>query len=83
MTVNPGFGHQHFLRSTLPKIKRVRRMIESLNLSCEVEVDGGVDQKTLPLALEAGADVFVAGSSIFGESEGVAVSMNHLRGVLT
>jgi ribulose-phosphate 3-epimerase len=83
MTVNPGFGHQHFLRSTLPKIKRIRQMIESLNHCCEVEVDGGVDQETLPLALEAGADVFVAGSSIFGEYEGVAAAMNQLRGVLT
>ena len=45
MTVDPGFGHQHFLRSTLPKIKRVREMIESLHLRCEVEVDGGVDRK--------------------------------------
>ena len=79
MTVNPGFGHQHFLPSTLPKIKHVRHMIESLDLACEVEVDGGVDQKTLPLALEAGADVFVAGSSIFGERNGVAAAMNQLR----
>src|SRR6266498_4567804 len=68
MTVNPGFGHQHFLRSTLPKIQRVRQMVERMKLSCEVEVDGGVDQETAPLAAEAGADVFVAGSSVFGQS---------------
>src|ERR1700719_2702929 len=66
MTVNPGFGHQHFLHSTLPKIERVRQMVERMKLSCEVEVDGGVDEETAPLAAEAGADVFVAGSSIFG-----------------
>jgi ribulose-phosphate 3-epimerase len=66
MTVNPGFGHQHFIHSTLPKIQRVRQMIERLKLNCEVEVDGGVDEQTGPLAAEAGADVFVAGSSIFG-----------------
>ena len=72
MTVNPGFGHQHFLRSTLPKIERVRQMVERMKLSCEVEVDGGVDEETAPLAAEAGADVFVAGSSVFGNKAGVA-----------
>jgi len=79
MTVDPGFGHQHFLRSTLPKIKRVREMIDSLHRRCELEVDGGVDQETAPLAYAAGADVFVAGSSIFGDIAGVTASMNQLR----
>jgi len=79
MTVNPGFGHQHFLRSTLPKIERVRQMVERMKLSCEVEVDGGVDEETAPLAAEAGADVFVAGSSIFGNKAGVAAAMGRLR----
>jgi ribulose-phosphate 3-epimerase len=79
MTVNPGFGHQHFIHSTLPKIQRVRQMIERMKLSCEVEVDGGVDQETGPLAAEAGADVFVAGSSIFGSEAGVASAMDGLR----
>ena len=50
MTVNPGFGHQHFLRSMLPKIERVRQMVERLDGRCEVEVDGGIDEKTAPLA---------------------------------
>jgi ribulose-phosphate 3-epimerase len=79
MTVNPGFGHQHFLPSTIPKVKRVRQMIEDLHLHCEVEVDGGVDHETAPLAYAAGADVFVAGSSVFGDIAGVAASMNRLR----
>ena len=79
MTVNPGFGHQHFLHSTLPKIARVRSMVEHYNARCEVEVDGGVDEATAPLASAAGADVFVAGSSIFGDGEGVAAAMNRLR----
>lgn len=79
MTVNPGFGHQHFLPSTLQKIERVREMIERTNLSCEVEVDGGVDEKTAPLASAAGADVFVAGSSIFGDKAGVASAMSRLH----
>jgi len=82
MTVDPGFGHQHFLHSTLPKITRVRRMIEHANLRCELEVDGGVDEATAPLARAAGADVFVAGSSIFGDSAGVAAAVNRLRTTL-
>jgi len=79
MTVNPGFGHQHFLRSTLSKIERVRQMVERMKLSCEVEVDGGVDEETAPLAAEAGADVFVAGSSVFGNKAGVTAAMDRLR----
>ena len=82
MTVDPGFGHQHFLHSTLPKIRRVREMIDNLHRGCELEVDGGVDQETAPLAYAAGADVFVAGSSIFGEIAGVTASMNRLRTTL-
>ena len=82
MTVDPGFGHQHFLRSTLPKIRRVREMIDNLHRGCELEVDGGVDQETAPLAYAAGADVLVAGSSIFGEIAGVTASMNRLRTTL-
>jgi ribulose-phosphate 3-epimerase len=79
MTVNPGFGHQHFIHGTLPKIQRVRQLIERMKLSCEVEVDGGVDEETGSLAAEAGADVFVAGSSIFGNKAGVASAMGRLR----
>ena len=79
MTVNPGFGHQHFLHSTLPKIRRVREMVERMRLNCEVEVDGGVDEETAPLAAAAGANVFVAGSSIFGDKEGVTTAMDSLR----
>jgi ribulose-phosphate 3-epimerase len=79
MTVNPGFGHQHFLRSTLAKIQRVRQMVERMKLNCEVEVDGGVDEETAPLAAEAGADVFVAGSSVFGNKAGVTAALDRLR----
>jgi ribulose-phosphate 3-epimerase len=79
MTVNPGFGHQHFLRSTLDKIRRARQMIEQINPSCDLEVDGGIDPETAPLAVAAGANVLVAGTSIFGDSQGVAVAMKRLR----
>jgi len=79
MTVNPGFGHQHFIRNTVSKIQRVRQMIERANPSCEVEVDGGIDVETAPLAAAAGADVFVAGSSIFGSGAGVESAIKRLR----
>jgi ribulose-phosphate 3-epimerase len=79
MTVNPGFGHQHFLPTTLPKIRRVRQMINQAKSECEVEVDGGLDSTTAPLAVAAGANVVVAGTAIFGESEGVAAAMERLR----
>ncbi len=71
MTVNPGFGHQHFLPTTLPKITRTREMIDRIKPGCSVEVDGGIDATTAPLAVAAGADVLVAGSAIFNGSEGV------------
>jgi ribulose-phosphate 3-epimerase len=79
MTVDPGFGHQQFLRTTLPKIGRVRDMIDRLNPACQVEVDGGIDATTAPLVVRVGATVLVAGSSIFGARDGVAVAMNRLR----
>ena len=81
MTVNPGFGHQHFLRTTLPKIHRVRQMIEQADLICDVEVDGGIDGETAPLAVAAGANVLVAGTAIFDETDGVAAAMERLRAV--
>jgi ribulose-phosphate 3-epimerase len=82
MTVNPGFGHQHFVPTTVPKIRRVRQMIEQVKSGCDVEVDGGIDAKTAPLAVAAGANVLVAGTAIFGESEGVAAAMEHLRAAI-
>jgi len=69
MTVNPGFGHQHFIQSTLPKVKRVRQMIEQSKRACHIEVDGGIDPQTAPLAVAAGADVLVAGSAVFNETD--------------
>jgi len=79
MTVNPGFGGQHFIATTVPKIRRVRQMIEQVKPSCDLEVDGGIDPKTAPLTVEAGANVLVAGSAIFGENDGVAAAMKRLR----
>ena len=79
MTVNPGFGHQHFIHTTLPKIQRVRRMIQQVRPECELELDGGIDPATARLGVAAGADVLVAGSSIFGEPAGVDAAMKKLR----
>jgi ribulose-phosphate 3-epimerase len=80
MTVDPGFGGQHFLNTTLTKIKRVRKMIDAVNPSCELELDGGIGPAMAPLVVAAGADVLVAGTSVFGDREGVAAGMNKLRG---
>jgi len=79
MTVNPGFGHQRFIHTTLPKIRRVRKMIDEMKRDCDLEVDGGIDATTAPLVVDAGANVLVAGSAIFGEREGVIAAMNRLR----
>ena len=78
MTVNPGFGHQPFLHMTLPKIRRVREMIERIKPGCDLEVDGGIDAQTAPLAVDAGANVLVAGSAIFNNPDGVAAAMKRL-----
>jgi len=79
MTVNPGFGNQHFLPSTLPKIRRVRQMIDQLKPGRDVEVDGGINAETAPLAVAAGANVLVAGTAIFGDCKKVTAAMDRLR----
>ena len=79
MTVNPGFGHQHFIATTLPKIRRVREMIGRVKPGCDLEVDGGIDAITAPLAVAAGANVLVAGSAVFGAADGVAAAMKRLQ----
>jgi ribulose-phosphate 3-epimerase len=79
MTVNPGFGHQHFLATTLPKIRRVRQMMDQIKAGYDVEVDGGIDATSAPLVVDAGANVLVAGSAVFSEREEVAAAMDRLR----
>jgi len=66
MTVNPGFGGQSFIESSLPKITELRRRIDELDLPIELEVDGGVKVDNIEEIAAAGADVFVAGSAVFG-----------------
>ena len=66
MTVNPGFGGQKFLTSQLKKIENIRKKIEKSGKKIELEVDGGINDQTARIAVEAGADVLVSGSYIFG-----------------
>ncbi|GJL48938.1 ribulose-phosphate 3-epimerase [Candidatus Nitrospira salsa] len=80
MTVNPGFGGQRFIESTLSKIRHVRQLFRNRHLEGEVEVDGGVDLHTAPRAIEAGADVLVAGSSIFNDPQGPGSGLRQLQG---
>ena len=69
MSVNPGFGGQAFIPNSLDKIKELRRMIHNRKLSTLIEIDGGVNEKTISAIADAGVDIFVAGSAIFGSSD--------------
>ena len=79
MSVNPGFGGQSFIERTVRKIERVRSMLDGLGSGAELEVDGGIDARTAPLVVAAGADVLVAGSAIFNSADGVAGAIAGLR----
>jgi ribulose-phosphate 3-epimerase len=69
MTVNPGFGGQSFIDACLPKIQALRGMLDKKGLETELEVDGGVKESNIAQIAHAGADVFVAGSAVFGSSD--------------
>lgn len=69
MTVEPGFGGQSFMYDQLPKIRELRKYIDANGLACELEVDGGVDPVTAKLVKDAGANVLVAGSAVFGKPD--------------
>ena len=79
MTVDPGFGGQDFIESTIPKIRRVRELLDRVRPGCELEVDGGIHVATARRAVEAGARVLVAGSAIFDDPGGVRSGMDCLR----
>lgn len=68
MSVNPGYGGQKFIQRSIDKTKRLRQMIDQAGADCLIEIDGGVNAQTAPLLVEAGADVLVAGSYVFGHS---------------
>lgn len=69
MSVNPGFGGQSFIREVLPKIREVKAMADEFNPALEIEIDGGVNEETAKLCIEAGANVLVAGSAIYNKSD--------------
>jgi ribulose-phosphate 3-epimerase len=69
MSVNPGFGGQVFIESTLPKIEKVREIVEQSNRAIEVEVDGGISPATSGAVIKAGANVLVAGSAVYGAED--------------
>ncbi|MEG8040982.1 ribulose-phosphate 3-epimerase [Sphingomonas sp. LR60] len=81
MSVNPGFGGQHFIDSQLKKISAIRRMIEQSGRDIDLEVDGGIDAESARRAIEAGADALVAGTATFrGGPERYAENIRGLRG---
>lgn len=69
MSVNPGFGGQKFISTVLPKIRQVKELADALNPELEIEVDGGVNEETAKLCIEAGANVLVAGSAVFNKED--------------
>jgi ribulose-phosphate 3-epimerase len=79
MTVNPGFGGQTLIPSTLPKIRQLRAMIEQSGREIDLEVDGGMNIQTIKQAVEAGANVLIAGSTIFNNKYSVQEGIDRLR----
>ena len=78
MTVYPGFSGQHFLPESPERIRKLRELINNLNPSCELEVDGGIDDATAPITVEAGANVLVAATAVFGDPRGPAEAVRAL-----
>ena len=79
MSVNPGFGGQSFMPETLPKIVDMRKLLNNRELHAELEVDGGINADNAPDLAKAGADILVAGNSIFGAQEGIGAAIRRLR----
>lgn len=82
MTVNPGYAGQSFITGMEAKISRVRQHLDSIQSTSWLQVDGGINTKTLPLALNAGATNFVAGSAIFSHPQGIHSGISSLRSIL-
>ena len=79
MTVFPGFGGQAYLPTSDERIRKLRELIDKHNPSCDLEVDGGIDAQTAQRAVEAGANVLVAGTSIFRHKNGIAAAVRELQ----
>jgi len=78
MTVNPGFGGQEFIPATLGKIRQIRNTIQERGLDCEIEVDGGINYETARSVVDAGANVLVCGTAVYGSEDGVAIAIQRL-----
>lgn len=79
MSVEPGFGGQAFMHSSIDKIKELRKIIDENNYECLIQVDGGIDDKTSSLVKEAGADVLVAGSYLFKNRDNMKSLISNLK----
>jgi ribulose-phosphate 3-epimerase len=82
MTVEPGFGGQSFMADQMPKVREVREAVRRFGGEVWIQVDGGVSARTIEQCAEAGADVFVAGSAVYG-AEVAAVAVEELRELAT
>lgn len=82
MTVNPGFGGQKFIEPVVPKIRHIAKLIRERGLQVEIEVDGGIDARTAPHVVVAGASILVAGSAVFGKPDR-AKAMEEIRTAVT
>jgi ribulose-phosphate 3-epimerase len=79
MSVNPGFGGQSFIPETLPRIDDMRKILDARGLSAELEVDGGINADNAPDIVKAGANVLVAGNSVFRAEDGISSALQRLR----
>ncbi|MFO7917148.1 MAG: ribulose-phosphate 3-epimerase [Anaerolineae bacterium] len=82
MTVNPGFGGQTLIPSTLDKIRRLRQILEERGLVCSIQVDGGVNEGTIGEVVDAGGDTLVMGSAIFAAEDGIHSAIQRLRAAI-
>ena len=82
MSVNPGFGGQRFIEPVVGKIRHIAQMIQERGVAVEIEVDGGIDSRTAPLVVAAGATILVAGSAVFGQKDRSA-AMDSIRSAVT
>ncbi|MCS7158962.1 MAG: ribulose-phosphate 3-epimerase, partial [Gemmatales bacterium] len=82
MSVYPGFSGQSFLPQALSKLRHLRAQIDQLQLACDLEIDGGINEETAPQAVQAGANVVAAASAIFRHPQGIAAGIARLRQVI-
>jgi ribulose-phosphate 3-epimerase len=82
MTVNPGFGGQKFIPYSLGKLRAARALLQARNPACDLEVDGGIDVRTAPQVVAAGANVLVAGTAVFRHPQGAEAGLRELAGVV-